>query len=220
MQRSSSKSGQPGAVSLGRRGSSPYEQRRPAAQIYYETLVAQHDQGVYAALLGAESTLSITSNPSGAQVVVERYLETDRILVPSELRQLGTTPVKNAVIASGSYLVTLKRDGFRDVRCPLLVPRGVCVETVVNLYTESEIGEGFIYVPGGTAIIGGDDEAYSPLPGQERHVDDYAIARLPVTFREYCAFLDDLELVDPAMTAPGTGQFKAYGSCLSADAGS
>ena len=176
------------------------EQRRPATQIYYETLVMQHDRGTYASLLRAESSLSIASNPSGAHVVVERYFEKDRILVPSEERYLGMTPVKNAAIAAGSYLVTLKREGFRDVRCPLLVPRGVCVETEVNLYTDTEIGESFIYVPGGTAILGGDDEAYSPLPRQERHVDDFAIARVPVTFREYCGFLDDLELEDPAMT--------------------
>ncbi|MDB4939294.1 MAG: protein kinase [Labilithrix sp.] len=175
------------------------EQRKPATQLYYETLVTQHDQGAYTQLLRAPSTLSITSSPAGAHVILERYFERDRILVPSEERYLGLTPVKHAQVAAGSYLVTLKRDGFRDVRCPVFVPRGVCLETHVNLYTEADLGDGFVYVPGSTAILGGDDEAYSAGPREERHVDDFAIARLPVTFRDYCAFLDQLDADDPAL---------------------
>jgi serine/threonine-protein kinase len=69
----------------------------------------------------------------------------------------------------------------------------------VDLYTEEEIGEGFVYVPGGVAILGGDAEAYSTLPRQEVNVPSFAIAKFPVTFREYCAFLDDLERTDPAL---------------------
>jgi serine/threonine-protein kinase len=174
-------------------------QRKSATQLYYETLVTQHDQGAYTQLLRAPSSLSITSNPSGAHVVIERYFEKDRILVPSEERYLGLTPVKNAQIAAGSHLMTLRREGFRDVRCPVFVPRGVCLETQVNLYTDADIGEDFVYVPGGTAILGGDAEAYGSPPREERHVDDFAIARFPVTFREYCAHLDELELLDPGL---------------------
>jgi formylglycine-generating enzyme required for sulfatase activity len=174
------------------------EQRKPATQLYYETLVAQHDQGGYTALLRAPSSLSIASNPAGAHVVVERYFERDRILVPSEERYLGLTPIKNAQLAAGSYIATLKREGSRDVRCPVYVPRGVCLEIHVNFYTDAEIGDDFVYVPGGTTILGGDAEAYGSGPRDERHVDDFAIARTPVTFREYCAFLDDLEHSDPA----------------------
>jgi formylglycine-generating enzyme required for sulfatase activity len=173
------------------------EQRKPATQLYYETLVTQHDQGTYTQLLRAPSSLSITSDPPGAHVVLERYFERDRILIPSEERYLGLTPVKNAQVAAGSYLLTVRREGFRDVRCPVFVARGVCLDTSVNLYTDAEIGEEFVYVPGGTVILGGDSEAYSAPPREERHVDDFAIARLPVTFRAYCAFLDELSTTDP-----------------------
>jgi serine/threonine-protein kinase len=175
------------------------EQRKSATQLYYETLVTQHDQGTYTQLLRAPSSLSITSNPPGAHVIIERYFERDRILVPSEERYLGLTPLKDAQLVAGSYLLTLKRDGFRDVRCPVHLPRGVCLDTNVNLYTDAEIGADFVYIPGSSAILGGDDEAYNATPREERHVDDYAIARLPVTFREYCAFLDELEATDPAL---------------------
>ena len=175
------------------------EQRKATTQLYYETLVTQHDQGAYTELLRAPSSLSIASHPMGAHVIVERYFERDRVLVPSEERYLGVTPVKNAAFSAGSYLMTLRREGFRDVRCPIYVPRGVCLETEVNLYTDAEIGEGFVYIPGGPAILGGDAEAYSSPPREERHVDDFAIARVPVTFRDYCAFLDDLGAGDPAL---------------------
>ncbi|HVJ95061.1 MAG TPA: bifunctional serine/threonine-protein kinase/formylglycine-generating enzyme family protein [Labilithrix sp.] len=173
--------------------------RKPASQVYYETLVTQHDQGPYTALLRAPSKLSVTSNPPGAHVTLQRYFEKDRILVPSEDRYLGMTPVKNVQVSAGSYLMTLRRDGFRDVRCPVYVGRGVSVESNVNLYTDEEIGENFIYVPGGVAILGGDDEAYSSSPREERFIDDFAIARFPVTYREYCAFLDELQVTDPAL---------------------
>jgi serine/threonine-protein kinase len=54
-------------------------------------------------------------------------------------------------------------------------------------------------VPGGVAILGGDADAYGSLPRQEAMVPDFAIARFPVTLREYCAFLDDLEARDPKL---------------------
>lgn len=55
----------------------------------------------------------------------------------------------------------------------------------MNLYTDEEIGRDFIFVPGGTAILGGDVDAYDALPLQETDVADYAIARYSVTHREY-----------------------------------
>lgn len=93
-------------------------------QVYYEALVTEHDQGAYAPLLRAEATLSLTSNPAGAHVVAQRYFEKDRILVLAEERYLGLTPIKDARLAAGSYLLTVRREGFRDVRYPVLLRRG------------------------------------------------------------------------------------------------
>ena len=68
----------------------------------------------------------------------------------------------------------------------------------MNLYTDEAIGEGFLYVPAGTTLLGGDLEAYESLPRRETQVGDFAMARFPVTMREYCAFLDALDAGDPA----------------------
>src|SRR5262249_33065539 len=146
-------------------------ERRPAALIYYEALVTDHDQGRYAALLRADARLSLTTQPAGANVVVYRYIERDRVLVPGDERYLGRTPIEEVRLAPGSYLVLVKAAGYRDVRYPILLTRGVHHQAEINLYSNDEIGEGFVYVPGGVAILGGDPDAYEALPRQEAQVD-------------------------------------------------
>jgi serine/threonine-protein kinase len=183
------------------RAVSAEHQRAPATQLYYEALVTEHDQGEFAANLKAGARLSLRSNPAGAHVVAQRYFERDRVLVLAEEQYLGCTPVREARLDAGSYVVTLKHEGHRDVRHPVLLARGAHFEGHVNLYTDTEIGAGFAYVPAGLSIQGGDPEAYESLRRQEIRVDDFAIATFPVTFRDYCAFLDDLELTDPALVA-------------------
>jgi serine/threonine-protein kinase len=174
-------------------------ERRPASQIYYEALVTDHDQGKYAALLRADARLTITTDPPSANVFVYRYVERDRVLTPADERYLGRTPVAEVRLDPGSYLVVLRAAGFRDVRYPVLLARGAHHRAEVSLYTNDEIGAGYVYVPGGPAILGGDPDAIEPLPRQEVAVGDFAIDRLPVTFRDYCAFLDYLEKTDRAL---------------------
>jgi serine/threonine-protein kinase len=177
-------------------------ERRAAAQLKYETLVAKHDDGRYAAILRADASLSLRSSPSGARVVAHRFVERDRVLVPGDAIDLGETPIAGRRLEPGSWLLVLHRDGFRDVRYPVLLRRGGHHDGHVNLYTEEEIGEDFVYVPAGTTILGGDPEAYDPLPLQEPFVDDFAIARFPVTFREYCTYLDNLDDEHAARRVP------------------
>jgi serine/threonine-protein kinase len=174
-------------------------ERRPAVQVYFEALVTDHDQGKYAALLRAEATVSIATNPAGANVVVYRYAERDRILVAEGERYLGRTPIAEVRLDPGSYLMVLKAAGYPDVRYPLMLARGAHHEVDVNLYTSEEIGEGFVLVPGGPAILGGDLDAIEPLPRQDVVVADFAIAKFAVTMREYCAFLEDVDRTDPRL---------------------
>jgi len=173
------------------------QERRHATRVYYEALVSEYDVGKYAALLKADSALSFESNPTGAAILAYRYVEKDRVLVASEERYLGRTPLKEARLNPGSYLIVVKRAGFRDVRYPVLLKRGGHQQVEVNLFTDSEIGTEFIHVPAGSFIAGGDPDAYDPLPRTETVVADFAIARFPVTFREYCLFLDELQRTDP-----------------------
>ena len=99
------------------------QERRQAAHVYYEALVSEFDVGKYAALLKADAVLSLDSNPSGATILAYRYVEKDRVLVASEERYLGRTPLKEVRLNPGSYLIVLKRAGFRDARYPCSAAR-------------------------------------------------------------------------------------------------
>jgi serine/threonine-protein kinase len=174
--------------------------RRPAVRAHYEALVSElDDDGRYTALLRADAVLTIASDPPGAMVTAQLYVERDRVLVLGEPRPLSRTPVHEARLPPGSYLLTIRRGGYRDVAYPVVLKRGEQHDALVTLYTEAEIGEGFVYVPGGPFICGGDPIAPTSLPRDEPEVGDFAIARHPVTLREYCAFLDALDRIDPAL---------------------
>lgn len=177
-------------------------ERRHASRIYFETLTLEHDiDGHFAAMMSAPATVVIESDPPGAEVIAERYRESDRMLVPFDEERLGTTPV-TAKIEQGSYRITLRAEGKRDVRYPVLLDRGSHHEARVRLFTDAEIGEGFIHVPAGTAIIGGDPEAFDALEREEVFVADFAIQEFPVTMREYCAFLGSLPEDEALKRAP------------------
>jgi eukaryotic-like serine/threonine-protein kinase len=176
------------------------EERRPATQLYYEALVSEYDTGPYTTMLRARARLTLKSNPPGARVSIQKFLERDRVLVRGEMQHLERTPV-DVELDPGSYLITLKMPGYRDTRYPVFLSRGSHHDGEVNLYTSEEIGEGFLLVPAGTAMFGGDPEAYDPLPRQDLGVDDFAIATFPVTLRDYCAFLDTLEREHPERIA-------------------
>lgn len=175
------------------------EARENATRVYYEALVAEFDVGRYAAVLKADAALSVETSPSGAAVLVYRYVEKDRVLVTAEERYLGRTPLVEARLDPGSYLIVLQRAGYRDVRYPVLLERGGHRRIHVNLYTEAEIGEDYVYVPGGPFIAGGDADAYDSLRRGELDVPDFAIARFPVTLRAYCAMLDALDREDRSL---------------------
>jgi formylglycine-generating enzyme required for sulfatase activity len=172
---------------------------RAAARLYYESLVLDHDDGRFAAVLAADARLSLTSDPAGAAVTAHRWVERDRVLVPGEARPLGATPVVEAPLPPGSWLLLLRHDGFPDVRYPVLLARGEHERAQVRLARAPEIGAGMVYVPGGVSIVGGDPDAPSALPREVVAVGDFAIGRFPVTFDEYLEFVDDLWSRDPAL---------------------
>ncbi len=189
------------------------QERRHALQVYYEALVSEYDVGRYAALLKADAAVSIDSAVPGAVVMAYRYTEHDRVLIPGEQRYLGRTPLREVHLPPGSYVLVLKHQRFREVRAPLQLARGQHLRAEINFYTDAEVGEEFVYVPGGPFLAGGDLQAPSALQRMEVDILDFAIARTPVTFREYCAFLDHLESIDPALArkrAPHDARSEGY----------
>jgi serine/threonine-protein kinase len=190
-------------------------ERDEAARVYNELRLQEYDDGRYLTLLHADARVSVTTDPPGAAVVAYRFEERSRRLVPVDGTQLGVTPIREAHLKPGSHLFILEREGFRAVRYPILCRRGEHHDATVVLYTDEEIGDGFVYVPAGPCIVGGEREAYSPLSRREVEVGDFAIAVFPVTYAEYLEYLDDLDRRDPGEAvrrapAPNT----ADGTCV------
>ena len=161
----------------------------------YRRLVERYDTGKLARLLEDKAQLTIVSSPPGAQVFIHRLVEKGWGMVEADEKALGATPVK-VELSIGQYLVALKKEGLRDTLYPLVLRRSESQIARINLYGDEEIGRGFILVPQGDSGIGGDSAAPGSLPAGRRYVGDFFVAEYPVTFREYCAFLDDLRKVE------------------------
>jgi serine/threonine-protein kinase len=87
----------------------------------------------------------------------------------------------------GSYLALLRHPHFPEVRYPVQVSRNRAWKGRVTLRSNDEIGEGFVYVPGGPFVYGeGCDAGIVDLP-------DFAIAERQVTFADWAEFLVAVE---------------------------
>src|SRR6185436_7723862 len=97
-------------------------QRDEAVQAYYEGLVHDYDtpDGPCVARLRADAVLSLQTVPAGAEVVAYRYVERDRVMSAEGPVSLGRTPISDERLAPGSYLLALRREGYRDVRYPVM----------------------------------------------------------------------------------------------------
>jgi serine/threonine-protein kinase len=171
---------------------------------YAHEMVARYHPGP----LETVGTLSLLSDPPGANVTLARYVDRDGMLVAEDARELGTTPLDSVMLEAGSYLCVLRKAGFRDTRYPVLIGRGRAWEGTVRLRTDEEIGEGFLCVPQGPFLCGEGEEA------RTLEVKEFAIARSKVTFADYVEFLESLPDEDAAQRTPratGIGPLLEHG---------
>ncbi len=165
----------------------------------YRRLVERHQQGQYTELLEDKGYLTLVSTPPGASIFLHRLIDRGFRLEEDEGRSCGATPLK-LDLPSGHYLAVLKQNGYRDTRAPILIGRCERRLVRVNLHRDDEIGPGFILVPQGEFLCGGDAEAPGSLSYSRRYLGDFFIAEFPVTFRDYCEFLDALRAAgDPEL---------------------
>ncbi len=171
------------------------ETRRDVAdQIYFEGLIRRNDDGRYAERLRGDGLMSVSSHPAGAEVWIYRFVERNRIKRATEPRLLGRTPVRDVPVSMGSYLLVLRRDGYRDTRFPLLMSRGETRRVKIRLLTDAQVGEGLVYVPAGSFVMGGDVMAPGSLSRTLKQVDDFLISRFPTSVGDYLAFVRSLGL--------------------------
>lgn len=127
---------------------------------------------------------------TGATIEVARYEERGRRLVAVPGAASGATPFGPVALPQGSYLVTIRAEGFSDVLLPVRMDRGAAWRQDVNLYRRAEIPRGFRYVPGGPYVAGGeytDGGEETVLATRDLFIDER-----PVTAGEYIEFLNEL----------------------------
>jgi len=175
--------------------------RDDTAALLAEQLLRAHDDGTHAAYLSGEGTLTLHTDPTGAQAVLYEYREENRRLVPFKLRNLGQTPLQSVPLQSGSYLLEVTHPRCVPVRMPIHVARSEAwsnrptpeaAPVTLALPFLEELGQDDLYVPAGLFWSGGDTRALESLPRRQVWVDGFVMRRFPVTNREYLLFLNGL----------------------------
>ena len=138
------------------------------------------------------ATMSVQSDPPGVEATLYRCEEQDLVLVPSLPRPLGPTPTETVKMAQGSYVLRLQLDGYMDVNLALFSSRPGSRRYHVRMWRDDEVGEGFVHVPGGRFLRGGDPRVPETWPRRPQWLADFAIARHPVTLGQYMRFLEFL----------------------------
>ena len=154
------------------------------------------------ARLATQVPLTLVTDPPGANVVLYRYVERDRVLVPTVARPLGATPLDGERVPTGRQLIELSVPGRPTVRLPVMVWQGDRLHFEVRLPTAAELGDDFVFVPGGPYMRGNDRGALLAAEPGEVDVGPYAIGRYPVTCEAYFAFLNTLGPDDALARAP------------------
>jgi serine/threonine-protein kinase len=163
-----------------------------AARFYND--LKKYGAAHYANALQGDGVLSLDTEPSGAAVECLKYVDEGGRLVETPFMELGQTPLTNVILPMGSYLLIIKKEGYRDTRYPVLIERleQDVVKEPIPLYTDAQIGEGFIYVPGGESILGGDLVVPESRSRKKVQVEGFLMAKHEVTWQEYAEFIKDL----------------------------
>ena len=184
------------------------------AIIYYRGLVEAYNRGLLDEQIKAEGRIIIRSVPAEASVTASQYVEVDLQRQPLMEDDLGRTPLNNIPLSQGAWLLTLRSPGMRDVLYPVRIDRGEVCDVACRFFTDAQIGQHFLYVPGGAFIMGGDAACSSARHRRVVVVDDLFVARYPVTCGEYLAFLRDLDQTDPAQAVARAPRLKAQSGHL------
>ncbi|MFC1523451.1 SUMF1/EgtB/PvdO family nonheme iron enzyme [Thermodesulfobacteriota bacterium] len=98
------------------------------------------------------------------------------------------------VLPAGSYLIVARKGDFLETRIPFMIQRGAeKVHDPVQLLRTKKVPSGFVYVPGGEFIRGGDSQAPYSVERQVTSIPGFLIQQHEVTVGEYLKFINDME---------------------------
>jgi eukaryotic-like serine/threonine-protein kinase len=157
---------------------------------YFENIVRQYDDGTWLPMLEAKAALRVTSEPEGAVVHLASYLDEDRRMSPGKKKAIGTTPALIEDLTIGSYEVTFVFGSGEERSAPTFLERDK--EAHVHRNKESSRHD-FVRIDGGFFVSGGDPDAIGPTNARSVNLAAFFIRAHPVTFRNYLAWLQELE---------------------------
>jgi serine/threonine-protein kinase len=161
-------------------------------RLYFEGLLRQFED---ADPESAMAMIELDARP-GADVTLTHVDERGRRLLPVRDEPLGPTPIKRPILP-GAYLITLSSGTRPVVKLPVMIAPGQHVSSTVDLLPQGAILPGEILVPGGPALLGGDESSLLGRELVEVLVPAFAISELPISFEEYLAFIEELYRDDP-----------------------
>lgn len=182
--------------------------------IFYRDAVTRFDRGLFTERLKGEGTLIVQSNPIEASVFVAQVMEVDLRATPLPPVDIGRTPILHYSLREGNWLVTVSKPGYADLRYPIRIRRGETSEIDCTLLESQEVGEHYLHIPSGPCIVGGDPVCPSALVPTMVQVDNFMMARYPVTCAEYLAFLQAQDQIDPQATQRRVPRLSAKGGFL------
>lgn len=151
-------------------------------------LVTGQIQGVMSILCLCDGVATVVDVSSGSSTGLSAELTAYPLILCTENRVAAG---KALAADPGTYLLVVRRESFEDQRYPVVVPQEGTAEARVKLLSAGTTPPGFVYVPPGPFVFGGDPEAFQVGPRQVIVLPEFFIARKEVINREWFVFLND-----------------------------
>jgi eukaryotic-like serine/threonine-protein kinase len=137
-----------------------------------------------------EGVINIESTPVSSSVEITELSDNNLDKDKPEIKQLGPTPIKNKIINTGSYLITLYNKNKNTINYPVLVEAGDIIQE--QIYIPKQIPINMAYIPAGNYYTG---ETSIQRKMQKKYLPGFFIKKSEVTFGEYLRFW--MSLKDP-----------------------
>ncbi len=208
-------------------------------QHFHRRLVERHHRGRHEAILAGRGlvTLRVKKGDLDAadySVTCTALVERGKRIVAADDVPLPEPErggrVQNLSLPKGSYLFAVRPrsdstdddaadtadvdDGFAPTTVHVQVGRQANIELTVTLPKTSSLVDGFVHIPAGPFIAGGDAESQNAGPRRDVELPDFFIARSPVTCSEYLDFLNAMAATDKGAAARHVPRTKPDGGAL------
>ncbi|MBU1537233.1 formylglycine-generating enzyme family protein, partial [Myxococcota bacterium] len=150
-----------------------------------------HDPAQRARIIG-RGTIRFGDRARGARVTLFTILPDKRgVLLPQKPRSLGTTPLGDASLPQGSYLLRFEKTGHTPTLFPVLVRRNLTQVVDPYVFPAEAIPRGYVYVPGGISMLGNPSDTLGETAWtwSFAKVEGFFIRRYPFTFAELTRFI-------------------------------